>query len=829
MSRALVIAEKPSVAADIARALGKFKKQKDFFENDDYVISSAIGHLVEIAAPENEEVKRGKWSLKNLPVIPSHFVLKPIEKTEARFKLLKKLIAQKDIAFLINACDAGREGELIFRHIVRLAGAKKPIKRLWLQSMTPASIREHFEKLREGKEFEPLASAAMCRSEADWLVGINGTRALTAFNSLGGGFNKTTVGRVQTPTLAVLVEREEVIRKFEPKNYWEVYANFGAKAGDYEGRWFEEKFKKSEDEKDRKAERLWEKKIAEKIVAECQGKTGIVEEESKPSSQLSPLLYDLTSLQREGNSRFGFSARTTLSIAQALYEKHKLITYPRTDSRYLPEDYPNTVRKTLEELKGFESFAQKILKSDWVKLNKRIFNQAKVSDHFAIIPTLHQANVSKLNDVEKKIYDAIVRRFLAVFYPPAIYEVTTRITRIEKHAFKTEGKVLKDPGWLAVYGKDEKLTSDDNASLVPIENKEKVNTKSVETRESATKPPPRFTEATLLSAMEGAGKLVDDEELRQAMAAKGLGTPATRAAIIEGLIAEKYIARDGRELVPSAKAFHLLETLKHMQIPELSSPELTGEWEYKLKLIEKSELDRPAFMAEIQEMARDVVKKVKGFSPDQVQSHPVDLKDPFTGQQMEETLRDYRTPDESLVIRKVIASRVMELDEIRELLEKRVIGPLDGFRSKLGRPFSALLRLKDDKQVVLDWGNENGNGQPVDFSKAECIGVCPKDGAKVFDTPLIYMCENTATKKCDFRFSKKILNQEISREQAVKLLTNKKTDLLTAFVSQKTKRPFKAFLVLKPDGKIGFEFLPKEAKPKKTSSVAAKAKTKNAE
>ena len=365
MGKTLIIAEKPSVASDISKALGKFQKLDDYFENDDYVVSSAVGHLLELIVPEEHDVKKGKWTFKCLPVIPPHFDLQPIERSAKRLAVLKKLIKRDDVTALINACDAGREGELIFRNIVRYTKAKQPVQRLWLQSMTPAAIREGFTQLRTDTEMHPLSDAATSRAEADWLVGINGTRAMTAFNSKQGGFFKTPVGRVQTPTLAILVEREERIRKFIPRDFWEVLGTFDCAAGQYAGRWFDEKFARSETDEQLKAERLWEKDKAEALRTKCLGKPGIVTEESKPSTSLSPLLYDLTSLQREGNSRFGFSAKNTLGLAQALYEKHKVLTYPRTDSRALPEDYVATVKNTmtmLAEVTGYSVFADQILK-----------------------------------------------------------------------------------------------------------------------------------------------------------------------------------------------------------------------------------------------------------------------------------------------------------------------------------------------------------------------------------------------------------------------------------------------------------------------------------
>src|SRR3954471_3902095 len=506
MGKKLIIAEKPSVANDIARALGRFTRKGDYFESDDYVLSSAVGHLLELAVPDEYEVKRGKWSFKHLPVIPPRFELAPLERSEQRLNVLLRLIKRKDVTALVNACDAGREGELIFRYIVQHAKVKKPIERLWLQSMTPQSIREGFTHLRPDKELLPLADAAKSRSEADWLVGINGTRAMTAFNSKEGGFYLTTVGRVQTPTLAILVEREQKIRAFKPRDYWEVHARFGAVAGEYSGRWFDSAWKKQEDA-EKKAERLWDASKAEAIRATCDGQPGSVTEETKPSTQLSPLLFDLTSLQREANGRFGFSAKNTLGLAQALYEKHKVLTYPRTDARALPEDYVPTVKKTLEMLKegSYVLYAGQILKSGWVKPNKRIFDNSKISDHFAIIPTLQAPK--NLSEPEQKLYDLVVKRFLSVFFPAAEYRVTTRITEVVGHHFKTEGKVLVEPGWLQIYGRE---ISGEDANLVPVQKDEKVKTDKIAAQQLVTKPPARYNEATLLSAMEGAGKLVED-------------------------------------------------------------------------------------------------------------------------------------------------------------------------------------------------------------------------------------------------------------------------------------------------------------------------------
>jgi len=812
MTKKLIIAEKPSVAADIARALGGFTRKGDYFESNQYVLSSAVGHLLELVAPEGHEVKKGKWSFKNLPVIPPHFDLNPIEKNEPRLNVLLRLMKRKDVVGLINACDAGREGELIFRYIAQHARVKKPIERLWLQSMTQQSIRDGFGKLRQDKEMRPLADAAKSRSEADWLVGINGTRAMTAFNSKEGGFYLTTVGRVQTPTLAILVEREDKIRAFTARPYWEVHARFEAKAGEYPGRWFDPDFKKKDEDPERKPERLWKAADAAKIVAACKGKKGVASEESKPATQMSPLLFDLTSLQREANGRFGFPARMTLSLAQSLYEKHKVLTYPRTDSRALPEDYLPTVKDTLKELSdtdAFGSFAKQVLKQGWVKPNKRIFDNTKISDHFAIIPTLQTPK--HLTEPEQKLYDLVVRRFLAVFYPPAEFLQTTRITKVGEHHFKTEGRVLQSAGWLAIYGR---AIGDEEKTLPAIEPKEQVPVLEVAEQANETKPPPRYTEATLLSAMEGAGKLVEDDELREAMEAKGLGTPATRAAIIEGLIREEYIHREGRELVPTPKAFSLIFALGMLHIVELASPELTGEWEHKLRLIEQSKLTRDEFMKEISELVRKVVGTIKtGEIPDVVYA-TVPAPCPKCGSVVQENYRKFQCQKCDFNIWKVTSGREWSAEEVATLITKRVIGPLTGFRSRMGKPFAAVMRLTDDFRAEFDFGQDkDGNEAPVDFSGQEPLGKCPKCGNRVFEHGMAYTCEKAVgpNKTCDFRSGRMILQQPIEREQMKKLLATGKTDLLTAFVSKKGRR-FKAFLAKQPDGKIGFEFQPRAAK-----------------
>ena len=847
MAKALIIAEKPSVALDISRVLGGFTKQGDYLESDQYVLSSAIGHLVEIAAPEQFDVKRGKWSFANLPVIPPHFDLRPIVRGEDRLKLLTRLIKRKDVDLLINACDAGREGELIFRLIAQHAKAKQPVQRLWLQSMTAGAITEAFKSLRTDLSMKPLADAARCRSEADWLVGINGTRAMTAFNSRDGGFYLTTVGRVQTPTLAIVVEREEKIKRFISKDYSEVKANFTANGGQYEGRWFDSSFKKSDDAPDARAERIWDSAKADAIVAVCLQQKGAVVDEAKPATQLAPALFDLTSLQREGNSRFGFSAKTTLSIAQALYEKHKVLTYPRTDSKALPEDYIGTVTKTFESLdedSQYGGFARKILNNNWVKPNKRIFDNSKVSDHFAIIPTLQQPKPGSLSDAEQKIYDTVVRRFLAIFFPPAEFLVTTRTTTVKTHLFKTEGRVMTQLGWLAVYGKSLAVagTKDENNSdkdLPAVAAGELVLANPVERIALATKPPARYSEATLLSAMEGAGKLLDDDELREAMGTKGLGTPATRAAIIEGLLTENYLIREGRELIPTAKAFQLLTLLRGLDATELTMPELTGEWEFKLSQIERGKLDRETFMSQIAALTEQLVARAKNYQLDTVPGDYATLLTPCPkcGAEVRENYKRFACTKCDFSITKIPGSRQFELPEVELLLTEKTIGPLQGFRSKIGRPFAAMLKITPEFKLEFDFGQNDGDNDsqdPIDFSQQTSLGACPKCQSRVFEHGMSYLCEKSVgpEKSCDFKSGKIILQQTIEPEQMQKLLgTEGRTDLLQNFISSRTKRKFKAFLKRGADGKVGFEFEPRPVKAgatKNGKSSPAKVSADNA-
>jgi len=850
MSKTLIIAEKPSVATDLARVLGKlpeigkFEKKKDYFENDNVYISSAIGHLVELKMPLTSEGKKLPWGMKHLPVLPNRFELQPIERSESRYKLLVRLMKKKDVDTVVNACDAGREGELIFRYVLKLANLKKEfvVKRMWMQSMTDGSIKDAWANLRSDKEMSDLADAAMCRSESDWLIGLNGTRALTAFNSRNGGFNVTSAGRVQTPTLSIVTERELEIRKFVPRTYWEVHGQFEVNAGEYAGRWFREEFKKDENDEHKKAERIWDIADAEAIKARCLGKQGVVDETKKPSKSAPPLLFDLTSLQREGNSKHGFPARRTLQLAQACYDRYKILTYPRTDSKYLPEDYIDTVKETVAQLatgkmnapidETIQQCGKWILDNDRIGPTKRVFNSAKVTDHFAIIPT-GKIPPASLDEGAAKLYNLVLRRFLAIFYPHAEYEVTKRITRVGEDSFKTDGKVLVVPGYLAVYGRKAGVATDAD-ELVAAEDGESAKTTEIEVKEKETRPPARFTDATLLSAMETAGKRVEDDEIREAMSERGLGTPATRAAIIENLIFRKYLFRNEirkSELVASNKALALFDLLKQIDLEVLASPGMTGEWEYKLKAMEQGKFDRETFMNEIREVANTIVDQTKTFTDEIVNRKFPDLeaKCPECGKMehhQTDGLFQCKDPECIFKIKKHIAQHEITVAEATKLFNEGKVGPIEDFKNRFGQPFTAELTLEKPKKVwklnFVFEGDEERESEIEKLTDEQIICECPiLDGStelvKVYENERAFLAPGMAKKKNErgVRISKTILKKEIPSEQGRKLFLEGKTDLMPGFLSKKGRK-FAAHLTLNREtGKLGFEFAPRKAKKKK--------------
>ena len=820
MGKTLIIAEKPSVAADIVKALpGKFTRTKTHFEGEDYIVSYAIGHLVSIAYPEEIDPKFKKWSLDNLPILPSPFPLTVLPGTKSQFNALKKLIRRRDVDVIVNGCDAGREGELIFKYILKMTMTKsvekKTIRRLWLQSMTLDAIREGLSHLRANEEMLPLEDTALCRSEADWLIGINATRALTCYNSRFGGFRKTPCGRVQTPTLSMLVRREAERRAFVPTDYYELHATFISGENDYEGVWIDPDFSRDETKPHHRRNRIWEREKAEAIVEKCTGGLAEVTETSKKSTQSSPPLYDLTLLQREANSRFGFSAKNTLALAQALYERHKLITYPRTDSRCLPEDYLGTVKEvvTKQQQWQFGRFAAEALQKKYIKKSKRIFNNKKISDHFAIIPT--GLLPASLSEPEQKIYQMIVQRFLAVFFPAAVFQNTTRLSVVEGETFLTEGKILVEPGWKAIYGVE---AGKGEGNLTPLAKDTPVVCEEIDLQQLATKPPPRFSEATLLSAMEHSGKLIDDDELAEAMKERGLGTPATRAAIIETLINEKYVHREGRELVPTGKAFELLSLLTEKNIDVLASPELTGEWEYKLNQILKGAMTREQFMAGIREMTTDIVDRVRRSEDEQQKEAAFS---PVNGVRFFETGSAYQSEDKKVMIRKVLGGRVMDEEDVVRLIQGETIGPYADFRSKKGKPFTASVRLgKENSKVEFLFADATDQLDIKEIKQQKSLGQSPIDKTEVFETPAAFMSESAldGDREKGLRISKMILGRRIDQDHIEQLLSKGKTDLITGFISKK-KRPFDAYLLLDGKGKLGFEFPPRKRGGRKKNST----------
>ncbi len=714
MSKTLVIAEKPSVGRDLANALpGAFAKDDAYLESDDYVITWAVGHLVELAEPDDYDERLKKWRMADLPIIPDAFKLKPRDaKAKKQLGVIQKLLKREDVDRVINACDSGREGELIFAYIWETAGVDKPVERLWISSMTKQAIGEGFERLRPGEQMAPLERAARSRSEADWLVGMNATRAGTIRGRAWVG-GVVSLGRVQTPTLALMVKREREIQAFVPEPYWLVHGTFEAptRAG-YEGMWFEG------DET-----RLKDGARAEEIVKKVSGKDGTVASvERKEQSERSPLLYDLTSLQRDANRRFGFSARRTLQAAQSLYEDKKALTYPRTSSRYLTGDMVPFLKPTAETLVPISDYAPHarfVLDLKELPLS-RVVNDARVDDHHAIIPTDVEHNVETFSDDERRIFDLVSRRFLAVFHPAARYERTTVVTEVEGEQFRTRGKVTLEAGWRGVYG----IEADDKANgreedaeggeLPRLEEGMTIRCIEAVSEAKETRPPPRYTEATLLSAMETAGKLISDEELREAMKDSGLGTPATRAEVIETLIRREYIERVSKDLLPTPKG---LQVVSMLEDHPLLSPELTGDWEKRLRDIEHGTGDRAEFMKGIEDFTRKTVEQIAALDKEKLRPERAELGlcprcGAVTGEIIRENSRAYgctswksrEEPGCGFVIWKQVAGRTITPEVARQLLEEgRTREVLSGFRSRNKKPFRARLVMNEDGKVEFDF------------------------------------------------------------------------------------------------------------------------------
>jgi DNA topoisomerase-3 len=827
MMKRLVIAEKPSVAKDLASALGLSVggDKKGIYENERYVVSSAVGHLVELYMPEDFDPKYRRWTLNNLPILPEIFLLKPIEANKGRFEELRRLMHRKDIEECVNACDAGREGELIFTYLYELSKCTVPRRRLWLSSMTTSAIRQAFDDLRPNEEMVPLQEAARCRAESDWLVGINGTRAVTG-RMLGSRRREVaSVGRVQTPTLSLVYERERLIQNFTPVPYRRIKGTFRIHNGVYEGFLQNPAVSKNGAHSEERWDRFWNLNEVDALLKEWGTPRELVAqvtETTKGTKQSPPRLYDLTRLQREANQRFGFSAKHTLDIAQALYEKHKVVTYPRTDSKALPEDYAPVCQRILEKLpEDYTPFGYEIIKNGWVYPSKKaVFDNRQVSDHFALIPTENRPH--SLNENEAKIYDAVVRRFLSVFFPPAEWAVTTRLSTVHGRTFRTEGRELVAPGWLKVMHREE--TKEVLPTLVPADSGQALCV-GWERLDEHTRPPARFTEATLLASMERAGQFVEDEELAEAMKDKGLGTPATRAQIIEHLVALKYLQRERKELIPTPKAEQLLEFIKAARIETLSSPALTGEWEHRLRMVQERKLSRTQFMTDIRRMTSAIVESILAFKEVDQECQPTCILSPSDGMPLVETFRCFRSQDNKVCIYKVIGNRKMKEKEIAELVKNKRVGPLTGFKSKNGKSFSAVLELTDDYKVKFNFdAGHDGSHFVENLETYPQMGQCPICKNPVHATEVSFVCFRHMNKECPFRVTRVLLGRTISDEQFKRLLADGKTDLIDRFRSRRTGKYFSAHLVLTENGTIGFEFV--KRKKEESSRKTPKSKIK---
>jgi DNA topoisomerase-3 len=698
----LIVAEKPSVGRDIASALGRHRRGKGSLVGDGWTVTWALGHLAELAPPDayGEEYKR--WRLESLPILPERFKVRVTSKTREQFDVVRGLMRDPSVTEVVNACDAGREGELIFAYLYGLSGSRKPVLRLWISSLTHEAIRAGFGSLRGGRTMKPLEDAARSRGEADWIVGMNATRAYSV--RFGRPGNVLSVGRVQTPTLKLLVDREREIQDFKPEKFWTVHARFSREGSTYDGVWFKNK-----------QNRLSEKEAADRIAEKVRGGTGAVRKaQKKTTTEKPPLLYDLTELQRNANARHGFTAARTLRAAQALYEEKKLITYPRTSSRYLSKDMVDGLEKRVEAagaLPDLSPFAEKLLEKQKLPIGKRIVDDSKVTDHHAIVPTNKKPSDGLPPD-EAKVYDLVARRFLAVFFPAARFENTTVVTEVKEETFLSRGRVVLAAGWRALYpdgvgGRKEK----EPPVLPPIEVGQEWAVVKVGVKEGETKPPPRYSESALLGAMETAGKLVEDEELRQQMKDSGLGTPATRAAIIERLIKVGYIEREKKALVPTEKGNSLIGLLGESP---LTSAELTARWEERLAKMEKGVERRPDFMSDIGRFATKLVEEVRGMEGEKL-ADPSRGREPLgacpkCGAPVVETRKAYgcsawkKTGCDFAIWKQVSGKRLSE-NQARQLLTKGRTGQMKGFKSKAGKPYSAALKLDDEHRVKLEFAN----------------------------------------------------------------------------------------------------------------------------
>ena len=797
-SKELVITEKPSVASDLAKALGGFTKRGDHYESDTHVIAAAAGHLLDSVRPKT-------WALKDLPLLPEEVEKKPKPRQAERLAGLVALLGRDDVVGVINACDAGREGELIFWEIVGHAGCQKPVRRLWLQSMTTTAIRRAFQELRPAAAVQGLADAAVCRSLADWWLGLNMTKALTGIMKRAGRFDMTPAGRVQTPTLMMVCERDLEIERFVPEPYWLLTGAFRLA----DSRVIEAGWTGRGQASDEVGRRIGSRERAEAIVRKTAGQPATVAAKQRVEFKKPPLLFKLNDLLSEASSLFGYSVERTQSIAQSLYEK-KLITYPRTESQHLrPEDDVEMVRERLEQIvasvRALAGPAAEALAKGVDPGNTRVFDSSKVGDHFAIVPAELTDTSPELTEAEQKIYDMILRRFVAVFLAPSETVVHTLSFTVAGETFEAVTRTIRVPGWRALDGKVAEIPptgpAEDGSGSTAAE------TGAVETEERTTTPlRGHFTDGTLVKAMEMAGKLVDDEEAQEAMRGLGLGTAATRTGVIKGLLDDGYLERQGRELRATPKALELKKVLERLRLEVLTSPEMTGKWEARLTEIEAGSGDAAAFKADTRALTRRLVEQTVAATADLVLQALPDVRLPGTEQHFVELLQDYMTVDGAVRIPKFFHGRHLLPGEFKRLLEDGVVGPLDGFYSpRTRKTYPACIRWNAEAgrcEVFFDDFRERW--EPAEHPQ---IGVCRHCGGSVHELPSRYACVNTMgdEARCGFQLKKLWCDREITRDEAVQQLEHGRTEVLEGFRSQKG-RPFKARIVIDPDGKPQFEF-----------------------
>ncbi len=811
MQKSLIVAEKPSVAADIAKTLGGFRKQDGYYEREDAIVAAARGHLVVLCYPQADT--KAAWEIDVLPIIPPLFSLEVGSGCSPEFNRIKNLMEREDVGDIVNACDAGREGELIFRLIYRKIESRKPIRRMWIQSMVAAAIQNAYDSARPGSEFDSLHDAAMCRAEADWIVGINGTRAATVLRQRQTDTREVTnVGRVLTPTLAMPVVREREIISFTPSDYWQVVGIFQSGTSSYSGKWVAtgaELHCEGEG-----AASIYDKCQALALIEKCKTQApDLVTDETTEESRQPPVLFDLTTLQREANKLYKFSAKKTLDLAQSLYETHKAATYPRTDSTSLPEDYVETVRTTMASFTGtpHAAFSEAVLKNGWFRSENKVFDDADISDHFAIVPSGQQPY--GLSPDEQTIYDLICRRFIAAFYPSAHYAKSVRITLIAGETFRTTGRVLLERGWLEVYGAVEGEPA--SPQLCRLEPDGVVTNESIELKELRTKPPKRYTEASLLSAMEHAGRQVEDEVVKAALKTTGLGRPAVRASIIEGLLAhqdskgnskEPYLVRLDNELLPTSKAMALIALLEDCGIRSLVSPEMTGQWEQKLLLMEKGEYDRPAFMAEVAEASTNMVYALKGKA-DTLASQPrrqIGVPCRKCGAAVCINGRAYECLDCGAKLWGEVAGRPLAVAEVETLLRDGQTGVLSGFVSaKTNKKFSAALRL-DIESGKTEFVFDNAASAPrADAKELAC--KCPRCHAPVHAQGKVYQCS-----KCDFKLWCEVASRTLAVKEMELLITRGETGQLAGFKSSAGRKFSAALKLNRETWKLDFKFAEKK-------------------